>query len=104
MIQLPYHLALMENTAVERYPLIVNENNPGVKSFVGMIPFKHIFHDQTMNPRSIVDLEPLIIEFYNKVPQLQPSLATLSINGATGSGKIMLFDGNTKLLHTLFRM
>lgn len=90
------------NTVVERYPLIVNENNMNVRSFVGMIPFKHIFHDQTMNPRSIVDLDPLIIEFYNKVPQLQPSLATLNINGSTGSGKIMLFDGQHKAAAQLY--
>lgn len=90
------------NTVVERYPLIADENNPDVKSFVGMIPFKHIFHDQTMNPRSIVDLEQLIVEFYNKIPQLQPSLATLQINGATGSGKIMLFDGQHKAAAQLY--
>lgn len=87
---------------VQRYPLIADENDPRVRSFIGMIPFKYIFHDLTMNPRSIVDLEPLIVEFYNKIPQLQPSLATLNINGTTGSGKIMLFDGQHKAAAQLY--
>lgn len=87
---------------VEKFPLLRDPNNPSIVSFIGMIPFNHVFHDPTMNPRSIVDVEPLIVEFYNQVPQLQPSLATLSVQGREGRGQILLFDGQHKAAAQLY--
>lgn len=84
------------------YPLLVDGAVPGVRSFVGMIPFACIHHDPDINPRSIVDLEPMIEEFYNGNPQLQPSLATLSFSEPQGRAKAMLFDGQHKAAAQLY--
>jgi hypothetical protein len=83
----------------EQFPIM---NEEGVQSFVGMIPLKCIFHDKGVNPRSIADLEPLIEEFYNKHPQLQPSLAHMEVNGSSAPSKVMLFDGQHKAAAQLF--
>ena len=83
------------------YPLFIDEVDKTVKSFVGMLPFTVLFHDSTINPRSIVDLEPMIEEFYNKNPQLLPSLAILDVDG-TGEGRIMVFDGQHKAAAQLY--
>jgi hypothetical protein len=80
----------------EQFQLIEDQGAPGVRSFVGMIPFACLHHDPALNPRSIVDLEPMIEEFYNRNPQLQPSLATLNLEGMSGRSKILLFDGQHK--------
>jgi len=40
----------------EEFSLIADQNDNSSKSFIGMIPFEYIFHDSTINPRSIVDL------------------------------------------------
>jgi 5-methylcytosine-specific restriction endonuclease McrA len=74
----------------------------GQSSFVGMIPFKWIYHDKTVNPRSIADLEPMIEEFYNQYPQLQPSIAHMEIVAQSHPCKIMLFDGQHKAAAQLF--
>lgn len=74
----------------------------GVISFVGMVPFRWTYHDKSINPRSIADLEPMIEEFYNKYPQLQPSLGHMEIAGLSQSTKIMLFDGQHKAAAQLF--
>jgi hypothetical protein len=84
----------------EEFPII--EDLPGFQSFVGMIPFMCLHHDSTINPRSIVDLEPMIEEFYNGNPQLQPSLATLQFDGKSGKGKILLFDGQHKAAANMY--
>jgi hypothetical protein len=75
--------------------LLVDEQNDRYKSFVGMIPKEVLFHDPEINPRSIVDLEPMIEEFYQKRPQLQPSLAYILLDKSS-KGKVMLFDGQHK--------
>lgn len=82
-------------------PLLVDEVDRTIKSFVGMLPFTILHHDLTINPRSIVDLEPMIEEFYNKNPQLLPSLAILDVDGE-GNGKILLFDGQHKAAAQLY--
>lgn len=69
--------------------------NEDVNSFIGMLPKEIVFHDSVINPRSIADLEPMIEEFYLKRPQLQPSLAYLSLDSEK-KGKIKLFDGQHK--------
>lgn len=84
------------------YQLIVDDEIPEFRSFVGMIPFVCLHHDPDVNPRSIVDLEPLIEEFYSGNPQLQPSLATLDVEEPRGVGKIMLFDGQHKAAAQLY--
>lgn len=77
-------------------PLLRDRSNPTIRSFIGMIPKECLFHEPNINPRSLVDLEPMIEEFYQKRPQLQPSLAILSANLPVGRGRIELFDGQHK--------
>lgn len=86
----------------ESYPLLVDSSIPPAKSFVGMIPFTCVHHDEDINPRSIADLEPMIEEFYNGNPQLQPSLATITINGNEGKAPILVFDGQHKAAAQLY--
>jgi len=90
-----------EDTIKLEYPIITDERDNSLKSFVGMLPFEILFHDPTINPRSIVDLEPMIDEFYNKNPQLFPSLALLEMD-EDGNGKIMVFDGQHKAAAQLY--
>lgn len=80
----------------EEYPILIDVNDKDTKSFIGLIPLQNIYHDPNINPRSIVDLEPMIEEFYNKNPQLQPCLAHLDVPNEGGMGKILLFDGQHK--------
>lgn len=83
------------------FPIIIDKRS-GFRSFVGMIPTVLIHHDRTTNPRSIVDLEPMIEEFYNGNPQLQPSLARLDFPEPEGTGQILLFDGQHKAAAQLY--
>ncbi len=80
----------------KEYLILQDLNNESMKSIIALIPIKYIYHDETINPRSIVDLEPMIEEFYNKNPQLQPSLALCSFSGKEDKTKIFLFDGQHK--------
>ncbi len=77
------------------YQLIHDIHNDKITSFIGMIPKEVVFHDPEINPRSIVDLEPMIEEFYLKRPQLQPSLGYITMDDK-GRGRIKLFDGQHK--------
>lgn len=86
----------------ETYALLTDTAIPPAKSFVGMIPFVCSHHDHDINPRSIVDLEPMIEEFYNGYPQLQPSLASLTIKGSNGKAPILIFDGQHKAAAQLY--
>ncbi len=91
-------LAWVENgrPGSERFQLLTDEGNPPAKSFLGMIPFECLNHDPDINPRSIVDLEPMIEEFYNGYPQLLPCLATMTIEKDVGKTAILVFDGQHK--------
>ena len=82
--------------------LLEEPGNPPAKSFLARIPFTCLFHDHEINPRSIVDLEPMIEEFYKGYVQLQPSLATLTTDGSDGKGKILVFDGQHKAAAQLY--
>jgi hypothetical protein len=86
----------------ESYPLLLDVSTPPAKSFVGMIPFRCLHHDEDINPRSIADLEPMIEEFYNGNPQLQPSLATITIKSNEGKAPILVFDGQHKAAAQLY--
>ncbi len=86
---------------VLEYTLLEDSLDKGIKSFIGMIPFIIINHDATINPRSIVDLEPLIEEFYNNNPQLFSSLGILEID-VNGVGTINVFDGQHKAAAQLY--
>ncbi|MEW6356987.1 MAG: HNH endonuclease signature motif containing protein [Planctomycetota bacterium] len=86
----------------EVYNLLEDPGNPPACSFVGRLPFLCVHHDRDINPRSIVDLEPMIEEFYNGYPQLQPSLGTLTINVSNGKGRILIFDGQHKAAAQLY--
>ena len=89
------------DTVVLTYPILSDSLDKSVKSFVGMVPFEIVNHDVSINPRSIADLEIMIEEFYNKNPQLFPSLATLEIT-SEGKAKIMAFDGQHKAAAQLY--
>jgi len=86
----------------ETYPFLEEPGNPPARSFVARLPFKCLHHDHDINPRSIVDLEPMIEEFYNGYPQLQPSLATLNIEGSDGKTCVLVFDGQHKAAAQLY--
>jgi len=86
----------------EKYAILEEPGDPPAKSFVARIPFVCLHHDQEINPRSIVDLEPMIEEFYNGYPQLQPSLATLTVNGRERKAPILVFDGQHKAAAQLY--
>jgi len=86
----------------EKYAILEEPSDPPARSFVARIPFACLHHDQDINPRSIVDLEPMIEEFYNGYPQLQPSLATLTVNGNEGKAPILVFDGQHKAAAQLY--
>jgi len=90
------------NPVTEAYRLMEERSSPPVHSFVAMLPFECLHHDREINPRSIVDLEPMIEEFYSGYPQLQPSLATLNLSGTSGKAKVLLFDGQHKAAAQLY--
>ena len=86
----------------ETYQLMDEPGYPPVQSFVARLPFLCLHHDHETNPRSIVDLEPMIEEFYSGYPQLQPSLATLTVAGPEGKSPILVFDGQHKAAAQLY--
>ena len=86
----------------ETYGLLEEPADPPARSFVARIPFNCLHHDHDINPRSIVDLEPMIEEFYNGHPQLQPSLATLTVDQDGGRAPILVFDGQHKAAAQLY--
>jgi len=88
--------------ATIRLPIHVDLNNPSIKAVTALVPIEYIFHDSDINPRSIVDLEPFIEEFYRGHPQLLPSLAHLVLDQKDGRGRIFLFDGQHKAAAQLF--
>jgi len=73
---------------------------PANQVILAYLPFACLHHDD-INPRSIVDLEPMIEEFYAGYPQLQPSLATLTFD-ATREGASTGFDGQHKAAAQLY--
>ena len=91
-----------KNETIElKFPIIIDPLNKDIKSFVGMVPLEIINHDASVNPRSIVDLELMIEEFYNDNPQLFPSLAIMErIEGDYYT--IMAFDGQHKAAAQLY--
>jgi len=91
-----------DGTRTLRYPIETDLNNPAIRSFTALIPIEYIFHDSDINPRSIVDLEAFIEEFYRGNPQLLPSLAHLNFEQNSGKGRVMLFDGQHKAAAQLF--
>jgi hypothetical protein len=90
-----------DKARTETFDILDDYGTPPAKSFVGLVPFTCLYHDGEINPRSIVDLEPMIEEFYNGYPQLQPSLGTLTID-QSGKSKIYLFDGQHKAAAQLY--
>ncbi|MCJ7544231.1 MAG: HNH endonuclease [Phycisphaerae bacterium] len=86
----------------EVYPILEEPGHPGARSFVARLPFGCLHHDHQINPRSIVDLEPMIEEFYTGYPQLQPSLATLTFDGSEGKAPVLVFDGQHKAAAQLY--
>lgn len=92
----------IEGQPVTRQYSVVSDPKSGVRSFFGLVPTICIHHDRMTNPRSIVDLEPMIMEFYDGNPQLQPSLAMLDFEEPEGVGEILLFDGQHKAAAQLY--
>jgi hypothetical protein len=91
-----------DGTRTLRFPIECDLNNPSIKSFTALVPIEYVFHDSDINPRSIVDLENFIEEFYRGNPQLLPSLAHFSIEQNSSKGRVMLFDGQHKAAAQLF--
>jgi len=91
-----------DRPVTESYAILEEPGAPPARSFVARIPFTCLHHDRDINPRSIVDLEPMIEEFYNGYPQLQPSLATLAVDGTEGKVPILVFDGQHKAAAQLY--
>jgi len=82
------------------FPTERDLNNPDVRSFTALIPIEYLYHDASVNPRAIVDLEGFIEEFYRGNPQLLPSLGYIRLED--GKGRIQLFDGQHKAAAQLF--
>lgn len=59
--------------STETHELMEEPGQPPAKSFLARVPFSCLYHDSEINPRSIVDLEPMVEEFYRGYIQLQPS-------------------------------
>jgi hypothetical protein len=92
-----------DGPVTRRLPVHTDLNNSAVKSVTAVVPIEYVFHDIDINPRSIVDLEPFIEEFYRGHPQLLPSLAHLTVgDGQTSQGRLLLFDGQHKAAAQLF--
>lgn len=81
---------------------VIEDKRSKVRCFVGMVPFICLHHNPEINPRSIIDLEGMMEEFYGGNPQLQPSLATLTFEEPEGKGEILLFDGQHKAAAQLY--
>jgi len=96
------HFDMDNKQLVEEYQILIDQNDESCKSFVGMIPFKYLYHDKRINPRSIVDLAPMIEEFYDKNPQLLPCLGYINMGENVGKCNIMLFDGQHKAAAQLY--
>lgn len=82
------------------FPLERDLNNRHIESFTALVPIEYVYHDGTINPRSIIDLDPFIEEFYRGNPQLLPSLAHLNLHDQPA--RIMLFDGQHKAAAQVF--
>jgi HNH endonuclease len=82
------------------FPLERDLNNSTVESFTALVPIEYVYHDGSINPRSIVDLDPFIEEFYRGNPQLLPSLAHMKLSDQPA--RIMLFDGQHKAAAQVF--
>jgi len=89
-------------SVTESFKLYTENGDHGFTFFTGLIPFQLLFHDSSINPRSLVDLEPMIEEFYDGYPQLQPSLGHMEFNAPEGRGRLLLFDGQHKAAAQLF--
>jgi hypothetical protein len=85
----------------EELPLYPDPSDPQTVSFFANIPKEYIFHDKDLNPRSIIDIDKLVTEFWRKNPQLQVALARLHTEDDSRvpteeRNKILLFDGQHK--------
>jgi len=89
-----------EQMITREFPLERDLNNPSIESFTALVPIEYVYHDGSINPRSIVDLDPFIEEFYRGNPQLLPSLAHLQL--ADQPAHVMLFDGQHKAAAQVF--
>jgi hypothetical protein len=75
------------NPATETYHLLEEKSSPPARSFVAMLPFECLHHDREINPRSIVDLEPMM-RSSQRVSQLRPTKHA-QLPGTSGKAKIL---------------
>lgn len=78
------------------FTLYTDPSNSNYKFFFGLLPISILTHDIELNPRKIIDIDKLIIEFWRNNPQLHVALCRVHFEGNNGKSKILLFDGQHK--------
>ena len=90
-----YSLNQIGNPSVIELPVYKDELS-GFEYFFTKLPIEYLYHDDKINPRSIgQNVGKLIQEFYQKRPQLHPSLAWVEIVDDQPT-QIKIFDGQHK--------
>lgn len=93
--EIGYSLAEIGRTDVQAAPLWTDQLS-GLKHAFLMLPIEYLHHDDRLNPRGIgSNIRGLVIEFFQKFPQLHVPLAWLDTSEA-GGAKVRIFDGQHK--------
>ena len=92
--QARYSFAEVGRTEVNQAP-ILHDKLSGMRSFFGVFPIEYLHHDDTINPRSIGNIRPLLEEFQKRNPQLHVALGWWAPSD-DGAGQVRVFDGQHK--------
>ena len=82
------------HTKVHQAP-ILHDKLSDMRSFFGAFPIEYLHHDDTINPRSIGNIRPLLEEFQKRNPQLHVALGWWAASD-DGVGRLRIFDGQHK--------